>query len=259
MSALKRSNRKKSAPKLHLLITNFTFPCDLQMSQSMNPSFYKAACSPRPVDGDFFAMEDHEVFANALCSPAFKMPSSGLLRLSPLNPPLNQSFDYLQTRGYMPRGPLKVCNPDIDPTTGLEFGAPAQSPEVEDPFQSFSCANGEAATTTLTRRGALRIPRSKRPNAKEEMRPEYKDPLRLPKSKRSNAKEEMRPESIDHEIIPAVTFNQILLRQGTTPACGFKEPKQVENVFGKAARRAMTVFDNKNGKISRAGGSLFGR
>ena len=237
MPPLKRSNRRKSAPKLHLPITNFISLRDLQMSQGMNSSFYETACSPRPVDSDFFAMEDYQVFANALCSPAFKMPSSGLLRLSPLNPPSNQSFEHLQTRGYMPRGPLKVCNPDIDPTTGLEFGAPAQSPEVEDLFQSFSCANGEAATTTLTRRGALRIPRSKRPNAKEEM----------------------RPESIDHEIIPAVTFNQILLRQGTTPACGVAEPKQVENMFGKAARRAMTVFDNKKGKISRVGGSLFGR
>lgn len=258
MSPLKRSNRKKSAPRLHLLLTNFTSLRDLQMSQSMNPSFYEAACSPRPVDRDFFAMEDYQVFANALCSPAFKMPSSGLLRLSPLNPPSNQSFEHLQTRGYMPRGTLKVCNPDIDPTTGLEFGAPAQSPEVEDPIQSLSCANGEAAKSTLTRRGALRIPRSKRPNAKEEMRPEYTDHQRLPKSKGSNA-EEMRPNSIDHEIIPAVTFNQIMLRHGTTQACGIKEPKQAMTMFGKAARRAKTVFDNKNGKISRVGGSLFGR
>lgn len=159
-------------------------------------------------------MEDYEVYARTVQSPicfpvGAKYPSpvtphSGLLHL-----PSNLSWSDLQSRGYMPRdGPLKVCNADIDPDTGLEVGAPPLDSPIDSPLirfdtpmVSFACLPSPVvrgapqpspyANTkgSLGRRGAIRVPRAKRDN---------------------NSKSENEAEEVD----PSITFDLILRRNG---------------------------------------------
>lgn len=179
--------RKLSPLTLHPLTTTFASPA-----------------VPQPLSTIDEVLEDYDLFFTKIQSAT---PKSTLVPL----PASNLSFEQLQSRGFLDRGPLRVCNPS----------SPLDTPS---PLQPVPCAYRDSEPS-ISRRGAIRVARPRSANGEED-------------------DDESAPAVTFEQILCRAESFPLRRREGSrSPRWSGKKGKR--NMLGRTLVRATSVFTGK--------------